>query len=113
MPINGRKWCVWMPAGTDFIAQFAGEGTSRKSRTANIIVITWAQIQPALQALDAEATRIGNDRTNASDRTAYEKAVLKMHERLGLYVRLKNTGPAAGPERRQNWAYRQWMSTKR
>jgi ABC-type transport system involved in cytochrome c biogenesis permease subunit len=52
---------------------------------------SWAQIQPALQALDAEATRVGNDRTNASERTAYEKAVLKMHERLWLYVQLKNT----------------------
>ena len=61
---------------------------------------SWAQIQPALQALDAEATRIGNDRTNASDRTAYEKAVLKMHDRLGLYVRLKNT---LQPEGVQNW----------
>lgn len=61
---------------------------------------SWAQIQPALPALDAETTRIGNDKKNASERTAYEKAVLKMRERLGLYVQLKNT---LQPENAQNW----------
>jgi ABC-type transport system involved in cytochrome c biogenesis permease subunit len=62
---------------------------------------SWAQIQPGLQALDAETKRIENDKKDASQRTAYEKAVLKMRERLWLYVQLKN---AVQPEGAQDWA---------
>jgi ABC-type transport system involved in cytochrome c biogenesis permease subunit len=59
---------------------------------------SWNQMAPALDALDQENTRI---ETNAPEsRTAYENAVTKMHERLELYARLKNT---VQPADAQDW----------
>jgi ABC-type transport system involved in cytochrome c biogenesis permease subunit len=52
---------------------------------------SWAQIQPALHALDDETTRIMKESKEASARTAYEKAAVKMREKLWLYLQLKNT----------------------
>ena len=52
---------------------------------------SWAEIQPSLRALDAETSRIQSEKTDASQRNAYEKAALKMREKLWLYVQLKNT----------------------
>ena len=51
---------------------------------------SWAQIQPSLHALDDETSRIMNDKKEASTRTAYEKAAIKMREKLWLYLQLKN-----------------------
>ena len=51
---------------------------------------SWAQIQPSLHALDDETSRIMNDKKEASTRTAYEKAAVKMREKLWLYLQLKN-----------------------
>lgn len=62
---------------------------------------SWAQIEPAFQALDQETERIENEKKEASQRNSYENAVLKMRERLALYVQLKN---AVQPEDAQNWA---------
>lgn len=62
---------------------------------------SWSQIQPALSALDTETSRIENDKKEASQRTAYEKSVIKMRERLYLYVQLKN---AVKPEGADDWA---------
>jgi cytochrome c-type biogenesis protein CcsB len=52
---------------------------------------SWAEIQPGLHALDVETERIENDKKEASQHNAYEKAALKIRERLWLYVQLKNT----------------------
>jgi cytochrome c-type biogenesis protein CcsB len=52
---------------------------------------SWAQIQPSLHALDDETTRILSEKKDASTRTAYEKAAVKMREKLWLYLQLKNT----------------------
>ena len=60
---------------------------------------SWAQIQPALHALDTETERIG--KIEASQRNAYEKAAIKLRERLWLYVQLKNT---VQPEGAQDWS---------
>jgi cytochrome c-type biogenesis protein CcsB len=60
---------------------------------------SWAQIQPALHALDTETERIGKG--EASQRNAYEKAAMKLRERLWLYVQLKNT---VQPEGAQDWS---------
>src|SRR5882724_2111836 len=60
---------------------------------------SWAQIQPALHALDTETERIG--KIDASQRNAYEKAAIKLRERLWLYVQLKNT---VQPEGAQDWS---------
>jgi cytochrome c-type biogenesis protein CcsB len=60
---------------------------------------SWNQIQPALPALDAETARI--EKIEASQRNAYEKATIKLRERLWLYAQLKNT---LQPDGAQNWA---------
>ena len=52
---------------------------------------SWAEIQPALRALDGEVNRIQTERKDASQHTAYEKAALKMREKLWLYLQLKNS----------------------
>ncbi|HWC58979.1 MAG TPA: hypothetical protein VHC44_04725, partial [Verrucomicrobiae bacterium] len=52
---------------------------------------SWAEIQPALHALDDETTRIMTEKQDASTRNAYEKAAIKMREKLWLYLQLKNT----------------------
>ncbi len=52
---------------------------------------SWSQIQPSLHALDDETTRIMTEKKDASTRTAYEKAAVKLRERLWLYLQLKNT----------------------
>jgi ABC-type transport system involved in cytochrome c biogenesis permease subunit len=59
---------------------------------------SWNEIQPALQSLDSETARI--EKIEASQRNAYEKAVMKVRERLWLYVQLKNT---VQPENADNW----------
>lgn len=59
---------------------------------------SWNEIQPALQSLDKETQRI--DKIEASRRNAYERAVMKIRERLWLYVQLKN---AVQPEDAVNW----------
>jgi ABC-type transport system involved in cytochrome c biogenesis permease subunit len=60
---------------------------------------SWNQIEPSLQTFDAENSRIETNVLSAS-RNAYEQAVIKVHERLILYVRLKNT---VQPEDAQAW----------
>ena len=52
---------------------------------------SWAEIQPSLHALDDETTRILTEKKDTSTRTAYEKAAVKMREKLWLYLQLKNT----------------------
>ena len=59
---------------------------------------SWNEIQPGLQSLDRETERIG--KIEASRRNAYEQAVMKIRERLWLYVQLKNT---LQPEDAVNW----------
>jgi len=49
---------------------------------------SWNQLQPALADFDKESERV--QKKEAADRTAYENAVAKMHERLTLYVKLEN-----------------------
>src|SRR5207302_6653473 len=61
--------------------------------------------QPSLEAMDRESKRIGGRKrrkeTDPSKRTPYENAVMKMHERLVLYMRLKN---ALQPQDAGDWA---------
>jgi len=58
---------------------------------------SWNQIEPSLQTFDAENSRVETNVPSAS-RNAYEQAVIKVHERLILYVRLKNTIQAEGAQ---------------
>lgn len=59
---------------------------------------SWNQIIPAMDALDKENERV--EKITAAERTAYENAVAKMHDRLSLYAGLKN---AVAPADAQDW----------
>ena len=59
---------------------------------------SWNQIAPSLDAFDKENERI--EKVEATQRNAYEHAVIKIHERLVLYLRLKNT---VQPQDAQDW----------
>ena len=50
---------------------------------------SWNQIQPSFEALDRESQRV--EKIDDAQRNAYERSVMKMHDRLILYLRLKNT----------------------
>jgi ABC-type transport system involved in cytochrome c biogenesis permease subunit len=56
---------------------------------------SWTQIQPSLDAMQEQTARISKREadkiSDPSKRDAFEKAVMKLHERLVLYMRLKNT----------------------
>jgi ABC-type transport system involved in cytochrome c biogenesis permease subunit len=60
---------------------------------------SWNQMLPMMEKLDSENVFIETN-TLPSDRTAYQNAVVKMHERRVLYEQLKN---AVQPENAQNW----------
>jgi ABC-type transport system involved in cytochrome c biogenesis permease subunit len=59
---------------------------------------SWNQIQPSLDTLDKENQRV--QAVEPATRTAYDNAVVKMHNRLFLYVQLKNT---VQPADAQDW----------
>ncbi|MES1181070.1 MAG: cytochrome C biogenesis protein, partial [Verrucomicrobiota bacterium] len=60
---------------------------------------SWNQLQPALEAFSSENARIATN-TAAENRTAYERAVVKMNQRIFLYAQLKN---AVQPADAQDW----------
>jgi ABC-type transport system involved in cytochrome c biogenesis permease subunit len=59
---------------------------------------SWNQIAPALDAFDKEDDRV--EKTESAERSAYERAVVKVHDRLELYAQLRNT---IQPQDTQNW----------
>jgi len=59
---------------------------------------SWNQIQPSLEIFDKENQRV--QKVEAANRTAYENAIAKMHQRLSRYVQLKNT---LQPADAQDW----------
>jgi ABC-type transport system involved in cytochrome c biogenesis permease subunit len=59
---------------------------------------SWNQIGPAMDTMDKEGARV--DKIDAASRTAYERAVVKLRERLSLYMQLKN---AVQPADSQDW----------
>jgi ABC-type transport system involved in cytochrome c biogenesis permease subunit len=59
---------------------------------------SWNQIATAMDSLDKENTRV--EKIESANRTAYENAVAKIHERLELYAGLKN---AVQPADAQDW----------
>ena len=50
---------------------------------------SWNQIEPLVETLEKENERV--QRIDAPSRTSYENAIAKLHGRLMLYARLKNT----------------------
>jgi ABC-type transport system involved in cytochrome c biogenesis permease subunit len=59
---------------------------------------SWNQIAVNNEALERENQRV--QKIASADRTAFESAVAKMHERLGVYAQLKN---AVQPEGASDW----------
>ncbi len=59
---------------------------------------SWNQIQPALDIFEKENERV--QKIDAPNRTAYENAVVKLHDRLFRYAQLKN---AVQPQNAQDW----------
>ncbi|HXB60358.1 MAG TPA: cytochrome c biogenesis protein CcsA, partial [Candidatus Acidoferrales bacterium] len=59
---------------------------------------SWNQIAPSLDAFDKEDDRV--EKTESAGRDAYERAVVKVHDRLELYAQLRNT---IQPQDTQNW----------
>jgi ABC-type transport system involved in cytochrome c biogenesis permease subunit len=59
---------------------------------------SWNQIEPSLQNFDSENSRV--EKIEAPQRSAYERAVVKVHARLELYAQLKNT---VEPQDVENW----------
>jgi cytochrome c-type biogenesis protein CcsB len=59
---------------------------------------SWNQLQPSLATFDKENERV--QKVESANRTAYENAIAKMHERLSLYAQLRN---AAQPASAQDW----------
>src|ERR1039457_5398165 len=58
---------------------------------------SWNQIMPAMEAFQRENERV--QKVESANRTAYENAVAKMHQRLIVYARLKNAvQPAGAPD---------------
>ena len=65
---------------------------------------SWDQIAPAFDALETEHTRIGEREdkhiTEPSQRTPFERAVMKVYDRAVLYTQLRNT---IEPQNSDNW----------
>jgi ABC-type transport system involved in cytochrome c biogenesis permease subunit len=59
---------------------------------------SWNQLQPSLETFDKESKRVQN--VEATSRTAYENAIVKMHDRLMVYAQLRN---AVQPADAQDW----------
>ena len=59
---------------------------------------SWIQMQPSLEIFDKENERV--QKKSATDRSAYENAINKLHQRLARYVQLKNT---VQPADAQDW----------
>ncbi|HEY5296701.1 MAG TPA: cytochrome c biogenesis protein CcsA [Verrucomicrobiae bacterium] len=59
---------------------------------------SWNQIAPSLDAFNKENERV--EKIESAQRSAYEHAVAKVHERMELYAQLKNT---VQPQDSQDW----------
>lgn len=59
---------------------------------------SWNQIAPVLDAFDKENDRV--EKIESATRNAYERDVIKVHERMELYAQLRNT---IQPQDSQNW----------
>ncbi len=58
---------------------------------------SWNQLQPSLETFDKESKRVQNK--EAASRTAYENAIVKLHDRLMVYAQLRNAvQPADVPD---------------
>ncbi|HEY2081792.1 MAG TPA: cytochrome c biogenesis protein CcsA [Verrucomicrobiae bacterium] len=96
-PATADQWPVFRVDNQELISllKLPGKDLAQKHDGKHY---SWNEIQPGLQSLDTETTRI--EKIDSAQRNAYEKAVMKVRERLWLYVQLKNT---VQPENADNW----------
>jgi ABC-type transport system involved in cytochrome c biogenesis permease subunit len=97
-PAVADQWPVFRLDNPDLIAMLKLPGKD-KSQEQDGKHYSWNQIQPALQKFDQESQRISA--IESSHHNSYERAVVKMRERLMIYLRLKNT---LQPSDADNWA---------
>ena len=97
-PVVADEWPVFRLDNPDLISllKLSEKDAAKKSDGKHY---SWNQMLPMLGGLDRENLRI---QTNSlpSDRNAYENAAIKLHARLNLYVRLKNS---VQPENASDW----------
>ena len=82
------EWPVFRIDNPDLISQLKLPEKDARNR-ADGKHYSWNQIQPSLDIFDKENQRV--QQVEPLNRSAYENAIIKMHQRLTLYVRLKNT----------------------
>ncbi|MEY2466733.1 MAG: hypothetical protein QOD03_1254 [Verrucomicrobiota bacterium] len=97
-PAAADQWPVFRVDNPDLIAMLKLPGKD-KAQEQDGKHYSWNQIQPSLQKLDQESQRISA--IESSHRNSYERAVVKMRERLVIYLRQKNT---LQPSDADNWA---------
>ncbi|HET7625304.1 MAG TPA: cytochrome c biogenesis protein CcsA [Verrucomicrobiae bacterium] len=97
-PAVADQWPVFRVDNPDVIAMLRLPGKD-KAHKQDGKYYSWNQFVPSLSNLDNEAQRI--EQIEASHRSAYERGVMKLRERLVLYARLKNT---IQPPDAENWA---------
>ena len=96
-PDQADQWPVFRVDNPELIALLKLPGKDRAQQQDGKHY-SWTQIQPALDVLDQENQRV--QKIEDVRRDAFQRAVVKMHDRLLLYVRLKNT---LQPADAQDW----------
>ena len=96
-PDQADQWPVFRVDNPELIALLKLPGKD-KAQHQDGKHYSWNQIQPAFSALDQENERV--QKIEDVHRDAFQRAVVKMHDRLLLYVRLKNT---LQPDDAQDW----------
>ncbi len=86
-PAVADNWPVFRLDNPDLISllKLPDKDTAKKSDGKHY---SWNQISTNVGALEKESDRV--EKIEAANRTAYENAIAKMHERLTLYAQLKN-----------------------
>ncbi len=99
-PAVADDWPVFRVDNPDLISllKLPDKGAANKTDGKHY---SWNQIQPSLEAFDKENKRVQG--VDAVSRTAYENAIVKMQQRLSLYVAVaehraarRRTGLAGG-----------------
>ena len=96
-PAVANDWPVFRVDNPDLISllKLPDKDAAKKSDGKHY---SWNQISPSMETLDKENERV--QKIDAANRTAYENSVVKMRERLELYVTLEN---AVQPSDAQDW----------
>ena len=97
-PSAADDWPTFRIDNPDLISQLKLPDKGAANRTDGKHY-SWNQLMPMIDKLDGENTRIQAN-TQPQDRTAYENAVIKLHQSVYVYAQLKN---AVQPAEAQDW----------